>query len=252
MTIIISERQLKLIQDILYVENIAKSLNIDIGSLLQENSELLLENKLLLTERQNWLKSVDESIVFDYKENIEPSLNGFTSVKKIGDQEKFVSNKNPNNIIYRKISNTIGEKGTGIPSKYYKIREEMVIRGSDHWTYYIIPNYTFQYKDLYNNMVSKTSNLIFGSQDEIQGSVKYLLKLNTSFKKLVNPADVIERMIPPTLGAAKTVEGEYEFIRGGESFIILEKHSLGLFEKKYIWGQCTKREYFNTIMSINI
>ena len=206
--IIISERQLPLLKKV-----------------LKERRKLLMENNLvgerkskivIISERQVpllenvlWEKRLDEALKnHAYTmtgENyylFEPIGNALpTEIASLDPQpttDSIIPLAKNNQILWYK---QVSKKGKKKPSQYYQSIPQggtkRVIRGSDHWSYYVIPNYTIQPdpNDYAATFFNKQDNVTLVLKDV--GDVinphkdrSYAIKLNHEYTKCI-PQEVV-------------------------------------------------------------
>ena len=221
--IIISERQLPLLKQVLKERR-----------LLKENKTQGKKSKIvIISERQVPLL---EKVLRERMERLdEARLNWIQNIPERSYIFDLCNAPNPNEIVWRNSSQSSS-------SEYYEIKpsgtNKEIIRYSDHWSYYIIPGYSFP--DIPNNIRFKGMkfDIIFGSQDYIRAVNKrlyYCLRLKSG----AFAGEELDNLVQQSVNVQNNGRDTYRYAdkKGRADFIILPKNSFGLFEQKMLYGK---------------
>jgi len=213
MTIIISERQLKVIQNF-----------------------LLEERELLTEERLNWkIEKYVPGKIYQFQPisdtNIFQKLNNFTCSSHPKNPEiSQYTNKNGDVVYYSRQSDS--------GSKYYQTKlgvptgKKKIIRCSNHYSYYIYPDFIME--DLVTGMQKKVT-CIFGTQRTIPGvGLFYTIVLPDKYKKLITQEMVRNAYNKKDkYGKSHT----YPDKKTGDIFVILDTNTLGIKDNIDLCGE---------------
>ena len=168
--------------------------------------DILIESGLLVEERIDWTTNIPENLsyVFD-----------------------VCDESNTKNAVRPPVQSKKSK------SRYYEMKThngyKEIIRKSNHWTYFLIPDYELN---------GKNYNLIFGTQDRVGRNYYSLILKNDSYR-----GHKLDAMVSRYINNKNV-----NFERGGKNFMILPRNSFGVLDRQMMCGSTIVDADDNNVM----